>query len=253
MLMRVKSRTWRADRTLAEVPPGTRIYAVGDIHGSIEPLRHLHHLIQEDARRHRAARKLVVYLGDYIDRGMNPRGVIDLLLKEPLHGLKQVFLMGNHEAGLLRFLYNGSMGLAWLAYGGVSTVYSYGVRPPTAPADDGELRRVRRELARKIPRTHVEFLAQLEPLHVEGDYVFVHAGLRPGIPLEQQSVRDLLWIRNEFLHCEEHFGKVVIHGHSITAIPDIRHNRIGIDTGAFASGRLTCLVLEGTRQEFIVT
>ena len=236
-----------------EAPADTRIYAVGDVHGCAGLLRDLHQLIHEDAYRHQAPRNLTVYLGDYIDRGEESRSVLDLLLAEPLPGFEHVHLRGNHEETMLRFLEDVSVGPSWLLYGGAQTLWSYGVRPPVPIGDMGELRRAQRELAERLPRDHLAFLHALPLQHAEGDYLFVHAGVRPGVPLDRQEVNDLLWIRDEFLDSDAEFGKIVVHGHTIAPQPDVRRNRIGVDTGAFASGRLTCLVLEGTDWSFIQT
>jgi serine/threonine protein phosphatase 1 len=141
----------------------------------------------------------------------------------------------------------------WVAYGGVATMFSYGVSPPDPVTDPAEVERARTELAAKLPATHIDFLSRLENYRVEGDYFFVHAGVRPGVPLDEQSEDDLLWIREEFLASRTEFGKLVVHGHSISRQPDFQANRIGIDTGAFATGMLTCLVLEGTQRELITT
>jgi serine/threonine protein phosphatase 1 len=234
-------------------PSGSRVYAIGDIHGRADLLGHLHQLIHEDAYRRQAPRNVVVYLGDYIDRGKDSAAVIDLLLDEPLPSFERVHLRGNHEDSLLRFLDDVSIGPAWFFYGGDATLESYGVRPPAPAARPQELLRVQRELKRRLPERHLRFYEALTFAHAEGDYLFVHAGLRPGVPIEAQNPADLLWIRDEFLSSSEDFGKIVVHGHSITARPDVQKNRIGIDTGAFASDILTCLVLEGGEWSFLQT
>jgi serine/threonine protein phosphatase 1 len=253
MVPRLFGSRRRGEATAPAVPPGSRVYAVGDIHGKIELLRDLHYLIHEDAYRRQARRNLVVYLGDYIDRGEASRAVIDLLLETPLPGFQSVHLKGNHEDSLLRFLEDLGVGPAWLVYGGAATLLSYGVRPPQSLGDIEELRRAQRQLAERLPPAHRRFLRDLRLAHEEGDYLFVHAGLRPDVPLEQQSPEDLLWIRDEFLESDAEFGRIVVHGHTITDMPDVRRNRIGIDTGAFATGHLTCLVLEGTDWSFLQT
>jgi serine/threonine protein phosphatase 1 len=235
------------------VPAGTRVYAIGDIHGSLVPLRLLRDAIREHAAAHPIERKCLIYLGDYIDRGFDSRAVIDLLINDPLPGFEHVFLKGNHEDGMLRFLADGSNALFWVAYGGIATMFSYGVKPPDPATDEDEVTRARKELAKKLPPEHLDFLAKLEPYRVEGDYLFVHAGIRPGVPIDEQREEDLLWIRDDFLRSQQEFGKCVVHGHSITRQPDFQPNRIGIDTGAFASGTLTCLVLEGTKQDLLAT
>lgn len=243
----------RAGPPARSVPEGSCIYAIGDIHGALAPLIALHELIEADARRRSAQRRCLVYLGDYIDRGIDSSAVLDLLIDRPLAGFERVFLKGNHEDGLLRFLVDSDGGLPWLNYGGVATIYSYAIKPPDPPSSAEERHRAQSELLTKIPGSHLDFLDRLELYHTEGDYLFVHAGLRPGIAIESQAPEDMMWIREDFLESDAEFGKLIVHGHSITAEPDICSNRIGIDTGAYATGRLTCLVLEGTAQGFLTT
>ncbi|HUZ71778.1 MAG TPA: metallophosphoesterase family protein [Stellaceae bacterium] len=234
-------------------PAGTRIYAIGDIHGRADLLRLLHGMIAADARRQPAPRNVAIYLGDYVDRGAQSRAVIDLLLESPLAGFEAVHLKGNHEDFMLRFLVDVSVGPNWLAFGGRETLESYGVDPPHAMAAPGELVRAQQELNAVLPRAHCDFLRGLALLHEEGDYAFVHAGVKPGVALERQQAEDLLWIREPFLESRAGFGRVIVHGHTITPVPDVRPNRIGIDTGAFMSGRLTCLVIDGTASSFLQT
>jgi serine/threonine protein phosphatase 1 len=237
---------------LTAAPPGIRIYAVGDIHGCAGLLRQLQRMIEEDAAAHDAERKLIIYLGDYVDRGPDSRAVLDLLIDAPLEGFERVFLKGNHEASLLQFLCDDRAAPAWMAYGGDATLFSYGVRPPD-PAKPDDWAQARHAFAEKLPPEHLVFLRETKLLHSEGDYVFVHAGLRWNVALREQSARDMLWIRDEFLNSSADFGKLVVHGHTITDAPEIRRNRIGIDTGAFATGCLTCLVLQGTSRSFLAT
>jgi serine/threonine protein phosphatase 1 len=229
---------------------GSRIYAIGDIHGSLGPLRALHERVAAHAEANPIARKILVYLGDYVDRGADSRAVLDVLIARSLPGFDYVYLKGNHEHELLRFLADGD-NPRWLKYGGTETVYSYGAKPPDPPTDRDAVLKARVELASKIPPEHLRFLTSLKPYYVDGDYLFVHAGLRPGIPLAKQSEADLLAIREEFLNAPDAFEKIVVHGHSISYAVEYRNNRIGIDTGAFASGRLTCLVLEGTERDIL--
>jgi serine/threonine protein phosphatase 1 len=253
----MKSRLFQRQKPVVPppwaAPPGTRLYAIGDIHGSMVPLRLLHQAIQEDAAAHPVERKCIIYLGDYIDRGMDSKAVLDLLIRAPLPGFEHIFLKGNHEDGMLRFIGGDGNALGWVAYGGIATMFSYGVKPPDPVTDSAEILRARTELAKKLPPDHLDFLATLGRFHIEGDYLFVHAGLKPGVPIASQGDEDLLWIREEFLSSDFDFGKQIVHGHTITREADVRPNRIGIDTGAFASGRLTCLVLEGTSQHIIST
>jgi serine/threonine protein phosphatase 1 len=233
------------------ISPGLRLYCVGDIHGRRDLLDDLHEKIVADAADFRGGKKLV-YLGDYIDRGLHSREVIDEMLEAPLEGFDTVHLLGNHEQTLLDFLEYPKEAAGWLAWGGRETLMSYGVPIPTglrAP-DPVALRDGLRE---RIPDNHVEFLGQMPLLHVEGDYLFVHAGIRPGVALEEQSASDLLWIRQDFIASEARHSHVVVHGHSINEEVEFRANRIGIDTGAFYTGVLTCLVLEGEEQRLLQT
>lgn len=234
------------------VGAGTVVYAVGDIHGRADLLDRLLARVREDAAARSERRKVLVFLGDYIDRGPESRRVIDLLAAEDPDGPERVFLKGNHEDAMLGFLASPEIGFQWLGFGGAATLRSYGVDPHAAHVDGGfEL--LRRELARALPLSHRRFLDRLALCHEEGDYLFVHAGVRPGIPLDRQDPDDLIWIRGAFLESREDFGKTVVHGHSIAPLPELRANRIGIDTGAFATGVLTCLVLRGARRAFIQT
>ncbi|HUB95813.1 MAG TPA: metallophosphoesterase family protein [Stellaceae bacterium] len=234
-------------------PAGTVLYAIGDVHGRVDLLRALGGLIRADAEERTALRRVVVCLGDYVDRGADSRAVLDLLINEPWPGFERVHLRGNHEALMLRFLEDIDIGPTWLTYGGRQTLASYGIDAPTAYDAEEGLLRAQGELRDRLPRAHVDFLRSLPVMHREGDYLFVHAGVKPGVPLDEQREEDLLWIRDEFLDCNEPFGAIVIHGHTIAREPDIRRNRIGIDTGAFASGHLTALVAAGTDRTFLQT
>jgi len=228
------------------VPPGRRLYAVGDIHGRADLLSRLLAEIATDAKCRGPAQNRLVYLGDYVDRGPDSADVIDLVLDGAPAGFDGVTLMGNHEDMMRRFLFDLTIGRGWLMNGADATLRSYGVEPPTPHDDTQAYRRASVELAQHLPPRHRRFLDSLALSHEEGDYFFVHAGVRPGVPLAEQRPEDLVWIRDEFLESDAEFGKRVVHGHSITREPTFRHNRIGIDTGAYATGRLTCLVLEGS-------
>jgi serine/threonine protein phosphatase 1 len=234
------------------VPSGSRVYAVGDVHGRADLLRGINQLIHEDAYAEQAARNVVVYLGDYLDRGPASAEVIDVLLDEPIPGFEAVHLAGNHEDTLLRFLSDPQVVRLWLNFGGEATLMSYGVRPPE-PASEREVARAQEELRQRLPERHLRFLRGLALSHCERDYFFVHAGVRPGVALDAQTPQDCLWIRDRFLGSTEDYGKIIVHGHTITDTPDVRRNRIGIDTGAFASGRLTCLVLQDDSWSFLQT
>lgn len=233
-------------------PDGLRVYCVGDIHGRADLLKRLHAQIASDACDY-SGRKIVVYLGDYIDRGEQSKEVLDLLLSEPLAGFAAVFLRGNHEQTVLDFLQQHQVGIGWLTFGGMATLASYGVRISKLPARDEDYKKLQAELARSMPPDHLFFLQKTGLSYTLGSYYFVHAGVKPGIALQHQQPYDQLWIRDEFLASRDFHEKIIIHGHSITEMPELLPNRINIDTGAYASGRLTALILENSTQRLLQT
>jgi serine/threonine protein phosphatase 1 len=238
----------------AQLPSGLRVYAIGDIHGRVDLLRMMHRRIVEDAGGVESeTRKLAVYLGDYIDRGLHSREVIDVLLDEALPGFESIHLRGNHDHEFLAFLEDPTKSAAWLRYGGDATLYSYGVRLPADTPAEARLQRLGELLRAAVPPRHIEFLASLPFTCEVGDYLFVHAGIDPDKPLDAQTPHDLLWIRDAFLEADSDFGRVVVHGHSITELPEVRDNRIGIDTGACYTNALTCLVLQDNKFGFLST
>jgi serine/threonine protein phosphatase 1 len=238
----------------ARVPPGACVYAVGDIHGRADLVEEMHRLIAEDAATLTPGTgKLVVYLGDYVDRGLESRRVVDLLINNPLEDFQAVHLLGNHDAWLLSFLVDPAIGPVWLRYGGDATMHSYGVQFGMAQDDPRFHEQLQHRLRQRIPRRHVEFLQSLELSFESGDYLFVHAGVDPARPLHQQTADDLLWIREPFLSSRRELGCVVVHGHTVESEPVVRANRIGIDTGACWTGCLTCLVLEEDSFRFLTT
>ena len=235
------------------LPPGVRVYAVGDIHGRSDLLDLLLVRIGDDQAADPAPAPVVVFLGDYIDRGMDSAGVIDRLAGEPVPGMAARFVLGNHEEFLLRFLAGESNWYSWLDNGAMTTMESYGVDLQGWPYTFPEPEKARDDLAAAMPAAHRAFFEGLET-HVRiGGYFLVHAGVRPGVPLEDQAVHDLLWIREEFLRSDADFGAVVVHGHTPTPRVVSRANRIGVDTGAYASNVLTCVVLEGHKRRFLNT
>jgi serine/threonine protein phosphatase 1 len=254
MFERLFSRRRLAVAT-SRVADGRAIYAIGDIHGRLDLLTDLLAQVAADARRHPADQhRELVFLGDYIDRGTQSRGVIDALLDLGWPEFTPTFLMGNHEEAMLEFLDGHADGVGWLTYGGLETLISYGIALRKLPTDAESAAELREALRAAVPPRHIDFLRGCVLSHVEGDYVFVHAGVRPGRTLEQQNRRDLLWIREEFLRAPSALpGKVVVHGHTICDSPQDLGHRIDIDTGAFVSGRLTCLVLRGLGRRFLAT
>jgi Calcineurin-like phosphoesterase len=227
------------------LPDGIRIYAVSDIHGCADQLQGVFAAIDHHLARSEPARALHVFLGDYIDRGPASRQTIDLLIERGRRH-ESIFLKGNHEAFLSEVLQDASRLEAWKEFGGLQTLMSYGLAPSLKPDRDEQIELVQ-ALLRGMPDHHRLFFGNLTSSFVCGDFFFAHAGVRPGVPLRKQSEEDLLWIRDEFLQCEEDFGKFVVHGHTPVAKPEIRSNRINIDTGAYATGILTLLTIEGDR------
>jgi len=232
------------------VPEGTRVYAVGDIHGRLDLLDRLHAIIVNDWNTAPTQVAHLIYLGDYVDRGPNSAGVLERLSQEMFVGFRRTLIGGNHEEMLLAFLDDPNAGTAWRQLGGLETLLSYRVDVPRVLADQG-FGGLANELAARIPDHHLALLKSLTLATSVGDYFFCHAGVRPGVPLSAQTPRDLRWIRQEFLSSDQDFGAVVVHGHSPTEQPDVRANRINIDTGAYATGCLTCLVLEGETRRFL--
>lgn len=226
------------------LPEGIRIYAFGDIHGRADLLKKMFTVIDADLERNPVSRPIEVFLGDYVDRGPNSAQTLDLLLERSLYR-ETVFIKGNHESFLLEVLRDPTKLEDWRKFGGLQTLMSYGIQPSLNP-DATEQADLISELIEVMPGDHLRFLQELKPSFLCGDFFFVHAGVRPGIPLKEQQEADLLWIRNEFLDSEEYFGKFIVHGHTPVREPDIRPNRINIDTGAYATGNLTLLTIQGS-------
>ncbi len=239
--------------TEPSAPPGERIYAIGDVHGRADLLRRLLNGIRKDMARADGALCRVIFLGDYVDRGPQSKETLDILSVLPDHFEHVHFLKGNHEEAMLNFLDDPFGQEAWLDFGGVETLESYGVAPPMPRQSAEALENTRSGLEMALPETHMAFLEGLNLTLTFGDYFFVHAGVRPGVALEDQVQDDLLWIREEFLSSDWAPGKIIIHGHTPREQPVIGRWRIGVDTGAYATGRLTCVVLEGTGRRFLST
>jgi serine/threonine protein phosphatase 1 len=233
-------------RSGADPTAGELIYAVGDVHGRYDLFKQLTGLIVEDwTARAGNRRPVVIFCGDYVDRGPNSAAVVEALIwLQQRSDIQACFLKGNHEAALMRFLDNPSDCGGWLRFGGVETLRSYGVAPPS-PDDPGSCLRARDLLLQHMPSSHLRFLERLELMLVIGDYAFVHAGVQPGVDLRDQREDDLLWIRQDFLSDEGPFEKIIVHGHSWTDDkPRILPHRIGLDTGAYATGVLTAVRLD---------
>lgn len=238
----------------AVAPEGRRIYAIGDIHGRADLLEKLLTDIQRDASDGAfTGQPILIFLGDYIDRGFQSKEVIDLLLSELMSPFETHFLKGNHEAAMLQFLQEPAMGPRWAEFGGAETLVSYGVRPPRMRTSMAEWEHASDTLNQVLPQEHLDFLLNLKLSVRIGDYLFVHAGVKPGVELAKQSEHDLLWIREEFLNDKRPLGAVVVHGHTPAARPHRDSRRIGIDTGAYLSGRLTAARFEHDTVNFLST
>jgi serine/threonine protein phosphatase 1 len=225
------------------VPPGLRIYAVGDIHGRLDLLDQLLARIKADAALRPAVTPVYVFLGDYIDRGSASREVIDRLTG---HGAahETVFLKGNHELIAIKCLSDRGLFDQWLRLGGLETLISYGV-PAETLATGKQIAEIQSAFHSALPQAHIRFFRDLQTSFSCGDFFFAHAGVKPDVELSHQKESDLLWIREEFLSSNRDFGKIVVHGHTPGSAIEVKPNRVNIDTGAFATGRLTCLAIEG--------
>jgi serine/threonine protein phosphatase 1 len=228
----------------ATLPAGERVYAVGDIHGCLDRLVALHEVIAEDMAARPVAHTTLVHLGDYVDRGADSAQVIDWLINQPpVPADAIVNLMGNHEFMMLSALAGVDKEAPnhWMTNGGADSLLSWGISRNVPPT----------EWANRIPRQHLFFLRDLEICHHIGPYLFVHAGIRPGVPLDKQSRQDMMWIREPFLSSRADHGAVVVHGHTPKREPIVQPNRIAIDTGAVLGGALTCVVLEDDKLGFL--
>lgn len=226
--------------------PGWRAYVVGDVHGRLDLLEEVLSKIAEDLKRQPQQKTLLVFLGDLIDRGPSSAQVLERLRVFSRPGVRTIFLLGNHEEVLLRIL-KGEESLleSWLKFGGLECIKSYGVDPRSIQSLAPNEKLI--AIQRAIPPEHVRFLESFVDTCRFGDYLFVHAGIQPGVQLDQQRQVDLRWIREPFLLDETDHGFIVVHGHTIRPELDVRPNRIGLDTGAYRTGVLTALVIDGSR------
>jgi serine/threonine protein phosphatase 1 len=235
--------------TTRRVPDGTLVYCVGDIHGRDDLLGEMAERVGADVKGQSYDRAVTVFLGDYIDRGIGSMRVVDRLANGEWP-TSIVTLAGNHEDFLLTFLNNAGILDFWRGQGGLATLHSYGVDVGSAMAGR-DFAAVQAVFTARFPQHHRDFLKALKVSAVIGDYFFCHAGVRPGVALDRQDRDDLLTIREPFLSSTVEHGKLVVHGHTPAVDPEIRPNRIGIDTAAYATNRLTCLVLEKDQHCFL--
>ena len=230
----------------ASAPSDTRIYAVGDIHGRADLLSEIIARIDDDIRRRPIAHTIEVYLGDYVDRGPQSKTVIDLLTVR-LVANGAVCLRGNHEAVMEGFLQDPAILEYWLPLGGMQTLASYGIELH----ENETAFSLHRRFLDAFPRAHELFMQCLRNQFSCGDFLFVHAGIRPGVPLDDQDPNDLIWIRDEFLDDTRSHKRFIVHGHTPVPHPEIRRNRINIDTAAWRTGALTCAAIEGSTILFL--
>lgn len=246
-------------RTFRSRPPAVAdrelVYAIGDVHGCDDLLRALVDGLADDVTQSReeqpGLKATLVFLGDYVDRGPDSAGVLDQLLElgDPFDEIR--FLRGNHEQAMLEFVQDANTGARWCAFGGDATLRSYGVEAPAGDASLGEWEEARTAFNAALPQKHALFLRSLDTIVALGDYAFVHAGVRPGVLLSEQSEDDMLWIRDEFLDDDSRLEKVIVHGHTPEPEPFHSYRRIGVDTGAYASGVLTAVRLQGETVAFL--
>jgi len=232
-------------------PEGLRVYAIGDVHGCLRQLEAMHKAIAADLQENPPEAAHIIYLGDYVDRGPDSRGVLDFLIaqRDRQDGIARTFILGNHEQGLFEFLERPAHEI-WTEWGGLQTLESYGLAPPPIllPAVKAELSRA---FAACLPSAHLEFLQSLQTHIVIGDYIFAHAGIDPRKTLDEQKVSDFTFIRVPFLDWPDPLPLKVVHGHTICPEPENLPHRICVDTGAYKGGPLSCVVLEDTAVRFL--
>ena len=252
VLKRLFAAARKPEPATHRIPSGQRVYAVGDIHGRLDLLDDLLSRIDRDDAGRAPAATTLVFLGDLVDRGPQSSGVVDRLTRLQESGRNVHFLMGNHEEVFLLAASGDVQAMRlFVRIGGMETILSYGVSEEEYRTTDFE--ELAALFAKRVSPEHVAFISSFEDYLEIGDYLFVHAGIRPGVPVEDQSPSDLRWIRDSFLSHEGDHGKRVVHGHSIREEVEPRPNRIGIDTGAYASNRLSAVGLEGDRHWFLST
>ncbi len=232
----------------AKAPEGMRLYAIGDVHGRLDLLTGLHERIASEIATERPADWRVVHLGDYVDRGPESRGVVELLMKLQQYDSRYVMLAGNHDIGLVDFLMSPVQDSLFIEFGGIQTANSYGVRYQPGRSLDHFCG----ELIEAIPLSHLQFLQNCAPSATFGDFFFCHAGVRPNHALDEQEAQDLMWIRKGFLDYNGLLEKVIVHGHTVTRDPEVLPYRVNVDTGAWKSGVLTAFCIEDDHRRLIM-
>ena len=240
------------DTDFGKIRSGLRIYAIGDIHGRVDLLNLLLEQIQRDIDERPCVEPIVIFLGDYVDRGPSSADVIERLVFGELPGKKHYFLRGNHEQMFLEFLDSPTQTATWLEFGGNETAFSYGAGIARKTEPSG-LAKFSEALNQLVHESHKIFLGSLIDFVEFDGYYFVHAGVRPGVALSQQKASDQLWIRDAFLNHDHNFEKVIVHGHTPREQPENLPGRINVDTGAYATHKLTAVVLEADNRSFLTS
>jgi serine/threonine protein phosphatase 1 len=230
-------------------PPGMRLYAIGDVHGRLDLLTEMHAQIGREIERDRPDDWRVIHVGDYVDRGPDSKGVIELIRRAIRSDSRVVALAGNHDVGLIDFLGNADKNGLFALHGGLETALSYGVEADFSSS--WLARQAADALLSAMPEAHLAFLNGLPRSVTYGDFFFCHAGVRPGVPLAEQNPDDLIWIREKFLKWPLPHEKIIVHGHTPQQEPEIMPNRVNVDTGAYMSGVLTALAIEGRSKRLL--
>ncbi|MEP1442857.1 MAG: metallophosphoesterase family protein [Hyphomicrobiales bacterium] len=238
----------------ARTPNDMRIYAIGDSHGCLDELKALDQMISDDLKAQPVKNHTIIFLGDYVDRGPDSAGCFQYLLERRAADPNVVCLKGNHEEKMVEFLANPiKLANSFLTYGGDTLAASYGIEAPSLSVDDDVMRKFCEALQAAVPSHHLDFIDSLLSHVILGDYMFVHAGIRPNVPLDEQTAHDMMWIRREFVPYKELHEKVIVHGHTPHRRPEVMANRINVDTLCYDTGNLTAVVLEGNEHRFLQT
>lgn len=237
------------DLSAARAPEGMRLYAIGDVHGCIDQLEEMHRLIADEIARDGPADWRIIHLGDYVDRGPDSKAVLSFLVAARERDPRNVMIGGNHDVGFLEFLDEPTPHGLFARFGGAGTAASYGVDLDFS--DPVRLERGHAALVKAMPRSHVEFLLSLRFSVDLGDFFFCHAGIKPRVPLDRQAPEELVWIRDEFLDYPHLHPKVIVHGHTPSREPEVRANRVNVDTGCYSTGVLTAFVAEGPEKRLL--
>jgi serine/threonine protein phosphatase 1 len=244
-------RSIATERRAGSIPEGRRLYVIGDVHGRGDLLDRMAQIIRSDLAAEPACDALCIFLGDYVDRGPRSAEVLQRLSTSDWP-LAFVALRGNHEQMLLKFLDDAAYLEAWRHYGGLETLFSFGIDVHKV-LQTSDFAGAQQRLKALLPASTIDFIAKTPSSFQFGDYYFCHAGIRPGVALADQLEQDLLWIREDFTESTAEHEKIIVHGHTPVERPEVKSNRINIDTGAYITGTLTCLVLEENKLRFLST